>query len=162
MPPFEGTPAEADPRSAILGLIGSPMYPYLITTTQGGWPYSRPVICVNDGFDVSMVTRRAAIKVRHLRRQPIASVLWVDVSGGTPARSVLLRGKMTIVDDLTAVEEFASRYAVKNAGRRRPWDAAQNRDRVVLRLSPDFCRADWFAGFHPVILRGPDLRWRAG
>lgn len=150
-------PPRLNPRQAILALIGSAVYPYLITVTRAGWPYSRPVICVNRGFEVSMVTRRDAVKVQHLRRRPAASVLWVDVVGGTPARSVLLRGEVSIVDDLAAVEDFADRYAVKNPGRRRPWDAGQNAVRVVLRLTPSFCRADWFAGFHPIILRDAEL-----
>jgi len=149
-------PVTSELRAAILELIASPLYPYLITTTSRDLPYTRPVICVNDGFVIRMVTRRGAVKLRHLARNPNASLLWCDAAG-TPARSVLLQGRVEVIDDLAAVREFAARYAVKNPSRRRGWDASEDTGRVVLELTPTFCRADWFAGFVPVILRPVDL-----
>lgn len=139
-------PATPELRAAILELIGLPIRPFLITTTQAGYPYSRPVICVNDGFAIAMVTRRHSKKIGHLRRSPRASLLWSD-----PPRSVLLQGDVDIVDDDTVVQDFYRRYALKNPDRDRPF--AGTSDRVLLSLRPMFCRADWFAGYTPVILR---------
>lgn len=134
-------------RAAILELIGRPVRPFLLTTTRTGYPYSRPVICVNHGFSIQMVTRRQSRKIGHLRRNPHAALLWSD-----PPRSVLLQGEVTIVDDPGVVLDFYRRYSAKNPERQR-FSVEENAERVVIDLRPTFCRADWFAGYVPVILR---------
>jgi len=144
-------PATAPLRAAILVLIAQPTRPFLITNTRAGFPYSRPVICVNDGFDISMVTRRFSKKIGHLERSHHAGLLWID-----PPRSVLLQGEVSIVDDSALVADFYRRYAAKNPERTR-FSPADNADRVVLRLRPTFCRADWFAGYVPLVLYEPEL-----
>src|SRR5207248_6527366 len=121
-------------------MIAKPVYPYLITTTATGAPYSRPLICINDGFTIRMVTRATSRKVQHLRRNPLAGLLWVDGQ-----RSVLLQGDVSFLRGEEVVRDFYRRYLVKNPARTR--QLAEGIERVVLELQPSFCRADWFAGF---------------
>ena len=140
-------PATPELQVAILDVIAQPTRPFLITMTLAGYPYGRPVICVNEGLAIWMVTRRHSKKIGHLVRNMHASLLWSE-----PPRSVLLQGEMMIIDNQAAVEEFYRRYALKNPERQR-FNAADNVERVVLQLRPTFCRADWFAGYTPVIWR---------
>jgi hypothetical protein len=147
--PFDSLASQAatpEIRAAILELMGGNIYPYLITNTGAGYPYSRPLICVNEGFEVWMVSRTPSKKLGHLARGSRAALLWVD-----PPRSVLLQGEVSVHKDEDAVADFFLRYARKNPERTR--QPTENVPRVVLRLTPTFCRADWFAGFTPVVLR---------
>ena len=139
-------PATFEIREQILELISRPIYPYLITMTSAGFPYSRPLICINDGFTIRMVTRAGSRKVQHLRRNPRAALLWVDGQ-----RSVLLQGEVSILTGEALVAQFYARYLLKNPARTR--QLAEGIERVVLELQPTFVRADWFAGFTPVIVR---------
>jgi nitroimidazol reductase NimA-like FMN-containing flavoprotein (pyridoxamine 5'-phosphate oxidase superfamily) len=139
-------PATPDIRAAILDLIARPIYPYLITTTAQGHPYSRPLICVNDGFTVRMVTRAHSRKMGHLARNPHATLLWVD-----GPRSVMLQGRIGVLPGEDKVADFYRRYVLKNPARTR--QLSEGVQRVVLELTPKLCRADWFAGLTPVIIR---------
>jgi pyridoxine/pyridoxamine 5'-phosphate oxidase len=143
-------PATPDLRAAILEVIGKPIYPYLLTATAAGFPYSRPLICINDGFRVRLVTRASSRKMGHLARQPRAALLWVDAQ-----RSVLLQGEFQALSGEEVIADYYRRYVLKNPARTR--QLSEGVERVVLELQPAFCRADWFAGFTPVILRGDEL-----
>jgi len=143
-------PATPEIRAAILEVISKPIYPFLLTTTSAGFPYSRPLICINDGFRVRLVTRARSKKMGHLSRNPHAALLWVDGQ-----RSVLLQGTFQVLHGEDAIADFYRRYRVKNPARTR--ELAEGIERVVLELNPEFCRADWFAGFTPVVLRGGEL-----
>jgi pyridoxine/pyridoxamine 5'-phosphate oxidase len=142
----DSQPATTELRAAILEVIGKPIYPYLVTQTAAGYPYSRPLICVNDEFTIRMVTRAASIKLKHLARNPHAALLWVDGQ-----RSVLLQGPISVLRGEDVVADFYERYVLKNPARTR--QLAEGIERVVLELRPTFCRADWFAGFTPVVIR---------
>lgn len=146
----DSQPATPEIRAAILETIGKPIYPFLVTNTAAGFPYSRPLICINDGFRVRLVTRARSRKMGHLARNPHAALLWVDGQ-----RSVLLQGEFDIHRGEDVVADFYRRYMVKNPARTR--QLAEGIERVVLELRPRFCRADWFAGFTPVVLRGDEL-----
>ncbi len=143
-------PATPEIRSAILEVIGKPIYPFLLTSTAASFPYSRPLICINDGFRVRLVTRAHSHKMRHLARNPHAALLWVD-----GPRSVLVQGTFEILRGDSVISDFYSRYVSKNPARTR--ELSEGVERVVLELTPTFCRADWFAGFTPVVLRGEEL-----
>jgi nitroimidazol reductase NimA-like FMN-containing flavoprotein (pyridoxamine 5'-phosphate oxidase superfamily) len=139
-------PATPELQAAILDVIGKPIYPYLLTVTAAGAPYSRPLICVNERFTVRMVTRAASRKMGHLRRNPNATLLWVDGQ-----RSVMLQGYVAMLRGDDVIADFYARYKLKNPARTR--ELAPDIDRVVLELTPRLLRADWFAGFTPVIMR---------
>ena len=143
-------PATPEIRVSILEVIGKPMYPFLLTNTAAGYPYSRPLICINDGFRVRLVTRAHSHKMGHLERNPHAGLLWVDGQ-----RSVLLQGTFSQIHGEEAIADFYSRYRLKNPARTR--ELSPGIERVILDLTPTFCRADWFAGFTPVVLRGAEL-----
>jgi hypothetical protein len=147
----ESQRATPEIRAAILELIAKPIYPFLISTTAAGFPYSRPLICVNDGFSIRMVTRAGSRKVQHLRRNPHAALLWV-----AGQRSVLLQGSVSFLAGEDVIADFYRRYVQKNPARTR--QLAEGVERLILELTPAFCRADWFAGFTPVIMREEELR----
>ena len=156
-----------DFREEILAFIsrapseGQAAYPYLITTTAAGAPYLRPVICVNDGFGVRMITRLASKKVQHIRRNPLVSLLWTDSGAGVegaPRRSVMLQARVALRTDAEAIAAFAADYARKNPARTRALPTGEDgTPRVVLEATPILVRADGFRGFRPVILRAEAL-----
>jgi len=142
-----------DLREEILAFISRPVYPYLVTTTAAGAPYLRPVICVNDGFRIRMITRATSKKVRHIRRNPLVSLFWASAEG-SPPRSVMLQARVEVQTDAEVIARFAEDYAPKNPGRTRAMPAGEDgTPRVVLEATPLLVRADGFRGFRPVILR---------
>ena len=66
-------------------------------------------------------------------------------------QSVAKRKPSTINTSLAAIADFYARYRLKNPARTR--QLAEGIERVILELRPTFCRADWFAGFTPVVIR---------
>lgn len=144
-------------RDEILRFIARPVYPYLVTTTRDGAPYLRPVICVNDGFHIRMITRQASRKVQHIRNSPLVSIFWAS-DDGSSQRSVMVQAHVTLVADPSAIDAFAADYLRKNPARTRPLPSGRDGlPRVILIAEPTLVRADGFAGFRPVILRGDDL-----
>jgi len=144
-------------RDEILRFIARPVYPYLVTTTRDGAPYLRPVICVNDGFRIRMITRLGSRKVQHIRNSPLVSVFWVSTES-VPPRSVMVQARVTLNADPAAIGAFADAYRRKNPARTRPLPSGDDDvPRVILDAEPIFLRADGFAGFKPIILRADDL-----
>ena len=144
-------------RDDILRFIARPVYPYLVTTTKQGAPYLRPVICVNNGFQIRMITRLASHKVQHVRQNPLVTIFWTSHEG-TPPRSVMLQARVTLLTDPQAIDAFAADYRRKNPERTRELPSGDDElARVVLSAEPIFLRADGFGGFRPVILRADDL-----
>jgi nitroimidazol reductase NimA-like FMN-containing flavoprotein (pyridoxamine 5'-phosphate oxidase superfamily) len=144
-------------RDEILQFIARPVYPYLVTTTKRGVPYLRPVICVNDGFRIRMISRLGSRKVQHIRNNPMVSIFWTSNDGGPP-RSVMLQARVTLLTDPAAIDAFAADYRRKNPARTRPMpSSADDLERTILSAEPTFLRADGFDGFRPVILRADEL-----
>src|SRR5215212_7198295 len=90
-------------REAILQYIARPVYPYLVTTTSAGVPYLRPVICVNDGFRVRMISRLSSRKVQHINRNPMVSIFWACDDAGSQ-RSVMIQARVTLIVDAAAID----------------------------------------------------------
>ena len=150
-------PPDLTIRDEILRFIARPVYPYLVTTTSTGAPYLRPVICVNDGFQVRMVTRLGSRKVQHIRHNPLVSIFWTS-DDGSPPRSVMVQARVTLLTDPAAIDAFADAYRRKNPARTRPLPSGDDDlARVILAAEPTLVRADGFRGFRPVILRANDL-----
>ena len=153
------TDAHVDPdiRDEILRFIARPVYPYLVTTTQAGAPYLRPVICVNDGFRIRMISRAVSKKVQHVRNNPLVSIFWAS-NDGPSQQSVMVQARVTLVTDPAAIDAFAADYHRKNPARTRPLPSRHDDlARVILAAEPTLVRGDGFTGFRPVILRGADL-----
>jgi nitroimidazol reductase NimA-like FMN-containing flavoprotein (pyridoxamine 5'-phosphate oxidase superfamily) len=148
---------ELEFRAELLEFIARPVYPYLVTTTQAGAPYLRPVICVNDGFQVRMITRAASRKVTHIRRNPLVSLFWAS-GEGSPPRSVMLQAEVSLLEDPESIEAFNAAYRLKNPARTRSLPSGDEEiARVVLVARPRLLRADGFRGFRPIILRADEL-----
>jgi len=149
-------------RDEILKFIARPVYPYLVTTTSAGAPYLRPVICVNDGFRIRMITRLGSLKVQHIRGNPLVSIFWASDDGdgqdSTRQRSVMVQARVKLVTDPAAIDTFAVEYRRKNPARTRPLPSGDDAlPRAILEAEPTLVRADGFAGFRPIILRAEDL-----
>ena len=141
----------------ILQFIARPVYPYLVTTTSAGVPYLRPVICVNDGFRVQMISRLSSRKVQHIERNPMVSIFWASDDAGSQ-RSVMIQARVTLLTDPSAIDAFAAAYRHKNPARTRPLPSSDDvLPRAILDAEPTLVRADGFAGFRPVIFRAEDL-----
>jgi hypothetical protein len=148
-------------RDEILRFMARPVYPYLVTTTRDGAPYLRPVICVNDGFHVRMISRLGSKKVQHIRRNPLVSIFWTGADEGQQ-QSVMLQARVTLLTDPRAIDAFAADYRRKNPARTRPLPSGDDDlPRAILSAEPTLLRADGFRGFRPTILRGDDLRTEA-
>lgn len=146
----------------ILQFIARPVYPYLVTTTRDGAPYLRPVICVNDGFQIRMITRLASRKVQHIRNNPRVSLFWAATADGRQ-RSVMLQATVAIVTDAAAIDAFAADYRRKNPARTRPLPAGGDElARAILVAEPSLVRADGFRGGRPIILRDDELMTARG
>jgi nitroimidazol reductase NimA-like FMN-containing flavoprotein (pyridoxamine 5'-phosphate oxidase superfamily) len=144
-------------RDEILRFITRPVYPYLVTTTSEGVPYLRPVICVNDGFQIRMISRLASRKVQHIRNNPRVSIFWAGADGERQ-QSVMVQAHVTLLTDPADIDAFAAAYRLKNPARTRPLPSGDDAlPRVVLSAAPTLVRADGFAGFRPIVLRGADL-----
>jgi nitroimidazol reductase NimA-like FMN-containing flavoprotein (pyridoxamine 5'-phosphate oxidase superfamily) len=144
-------------RDEILRFIARPVYPYLVTTTSGGAPYLRPVICVNDGFQIRMITRLASRKVQHVRHNSLVSIFWAG-DDGTRQRSVMIQGRVSVLTDPDEIDAFAAAYRIKNPARTRPLPSGDDDlARAVLLVEPTLLRADGFTGFRPIVLRAADL-----
>jgi nitroimidazol reductase NimA-like FMN-containing flavoprotein (pyridoxamine 5'-phosphate oxidase superfamily) len=144
-------------RDEILQFIARTIYPYLVTVTRDGAPYLRPVICVNDGFRIRMISRLESRKVQHIRNHPMVSIFWTGVEDGRQ-QSVMLQARVEILTDPAAIDAFAADYHRKNPARTRPLPSGTDElARAVLLAEPTFLRADGFPGFRPVILRSDEL-----
>jgi nitroimidazol reductase NimA-like FMN-containing flavoprotein (pyridoxamine 5'-phosphate oxidase superfamily) len=150
-------PSDLAVLDEILQFIARPVYPYLVTTTSAGVPYLRPVICVNDGFRVRMISRLSSRKVQHITRNPMVSIFWASDHAGSQ-RSVMIQARVTLLTDPAAIDAFAEAYRRKNPARTRPLPSSDDvLPRAILDAEPTLVRADGFAGFRPIILRAEDL-----
>ncbi|MCS6802988.1 MAG: pyridoxamine 5'-phosphate oxidase family protein [Chloroflexota bacterium] len=129
-----------------------PMVACFLTTTQrSGQPVTRQVGAFLDGWRVGTITEPESVKVAHIRRNPLVSYLWVELTPAErgPARNVLLLGECTIDDDPERVYDFLVRRAAA-----RGWPAPERRtDRWLLWTTPRLVRAEgWVGGETPAIL----------
>lgn len=140
---------------ALLALMqtGLPQVGAFITTVMAdGTPTTRQVApYVSDAWVIELLSRRSVFKVAHIRRQPRVSLFWVELAPTSPARTVLVQGTATIVEDAAGLAEF---YARREAATGRPEKHVEGR--CVIRVQPDFLRAERFSHpnrSHPVLIR---------
>lgn len=104
-----------------------------------------------------MITRAASRKVQHIQHNPSVSIFWAD-GDGAPQRSVMVQARITMTDDSNAIDAFGVDYRRKNPARTRPLPTGSDSlARVILLAEPTLVRADGFAGYRPIVLRGDDL-----
>jgi len=104
-----------------------------------------------------MITRLGSRKVQHIRHNPLVSIFWSD-GIGTPQRSVMVQARVSLLGDADAIDAFAADYRRKNPARTRPLPTGSDSlERVVLLAEPTLVRADGFAGYRPIVLRGDEL-----
>jgi PPOX class probable F420-dependent enzyme len=123
-------------------LVELPLLAVLATYRRDGTVLLSPVWHEwrDGGFDV--VTTSTGSKVRHLRRDPRASLVVCEPT--PPYRGVEARGRVRLVGEGVdqAAERIASRYLGAEAG---PAYAAATADDLLLRLEPDELRGWDFA-----------------
>jgi PPOX class probable F420-dependent enzyme len=130
------------PLSELAGFLADPRVAVLATYRRDGSVLLSPVWHQfrDGGFDV--VSAPDDIKVRHLRRDPRASILVYE--NEPPYRGVEIRttAQLSKIDRADVVLEMSIRYLGKEAGEAYAADSA---DSVLIRLEPGNVRAWDFA-----------------
>jgi thiosulfate/3-mercaptopyruvate sulfurtransferase len=130
------------PLSELAGFLALPLVAVLATYRRDGTVLLSPVWhhFRDGGFDV--VSAPEDIKVRHLRRDPRASLLVYD--NEPPYRGVEIRttAQLVQVDRADVVLDMAVRYLGQEAGSAY---AAESADSVLIRLEPGNVRTWDFA-----------------
>ena len=123
-------------------LLELPLVAVLATHRAGGHVLLSPVWHEwrDGGFDV--VTGRDDVKVRHLRRDPRATILVYEHT--PPYRGIEVRGRATMTEEGAgdAIRRVAARYLGEERGEAY---AARGGDDTLVRLEPDEVRAWDFA-----------------
>lgn len=115
---------------------------FLITHRADGTPFLRQVSAFVEGWTVQTISNAAYLKVKHLRTNPNVTYLWVQQRPQFGARNVWLNGRAELVDDPGQVREFLERRAAATGA---PAPVADF-ERVVIRVTPTFLRAEGFSG----------------
>jgi PPOX class probable F420-dependent enzyme len=130
------------PLSELADFLALPLVAALAAYRRDGGVLLSPVShrSRDGGFDV--VSAPDDIKVRHLRRDPRASILVYD--NEPPYRGVELRttARLSEIDRADVVLEMAVRYLGREAGEAY---AAESADSVLIRLEPGHVRTWDFA-----------------
>ena len=130
------------PLSELGDFLALPLVAVLATYRRDGGVLLSPVWhrFRNGGFDV--VSAPDDVKVRHLRRDPRASILVYD--NEPPYRGVELRtsAQLSEIDRTEVVLDMAVRYLGREAGKAYAADSA---DSVLIRLKPGNVRTWNFA-----------------
>jgi len=130
------------PLSELADFLALPLVAVLATYRRDGGVLLSPVWHQwrDGGFDV--LSAADDIKVRHLRRDPRASILVYD--NEPPYRGVEIRtsAQLSEIDRTEVVLDLAVRYLGREAGEA---SAADSADSVLIRLEPGDVRAWDFA-----------------
>lgn len=130
------------PLSELAGFLALPLVAVLATYRRDGAVLLSPVWhrFRDGGFDV--LSAPEDIKVRHLRRDPRASILVYD--NEPPYRGVEIRttARLSEIDRTEVVLDMAVRYLGREAGEAY---AAESADSVLIRLEPGNVRTWDFA-----------------
>lgn len=114
---------------------------FLTTIRQNGEPFTRQVSTFVEDWTIGTIVSATGVAVRHLRRVPIATLLYVEACPATPRRrNVFLRGAVDLTSDPTSVQAFLERRATATG-----WPIPAPRyERVLLRFQPTYLRAEGF------------------
>lgn len=114
---------------------------FLTTIRQNGEPFTRQVSTFVEGWTVGTIASATGLAVRHLRRVPVATLLYVEACPATPRRrNVFLRGVVALTSESTAIQAFLERRAAATG-----WPIPAPRyERVLLRFQPTYLRAEGF------------------
>jgi pyridoxine/pyridoxamine 5'-phosphate oxidase len=125
---------------------------FISTITRDGRPLIRQLTTlVGDDFTVEAPSARTGLKAGHIRRNPNATFLWVELQEAVPARTVALTGLAEIIEDEPSVRDFLDRYNAHYGT-----NMAFGPQRSVVRMKPGLLRAEKFRGddrSRPVIIR---------
>lgn len=125
---------------------------FITTLTADGRPLVRQVTAVvGDDFTVEVPSARHGLKAGHVRRNGIATMLWVALEEAVPARTVSLMGRAEVIEDEAAVTEFLVRRNALYST-----NMQYNPGRCVIRVTPQLLRAEKFRGddrSRPVVIR---------
>ncbi|MCS7003341.1 MAG: pyridoxamine 5'-phosphate oxidase family protein, partial [Dehalococcoidia bacterium] len=113
---------------------------FLTTIKSDGSPYIRQVSAFVEGWRLGTISNADNLKVTHLRRNPVATYLFVQQQPQFGAKNIWLQGRVEIVDDEAGVQEFLQRRAAATG---RPVPQAEFK-RVVIYTTPTFLRAEGF------------------
>lgn len=148
-------------RPEILRFISDPSrrMAYLMTRRRDGGEIMRPVATFVEDWTVGTLTQDVQPKTNHVRRDPVVGFLWVgrenraDGAGATSAWNphvVWMRGRAELIEDQQVVSAFIERRrAATGHGR---GHSAED-DLYLIRVTPEYVRAEGWAGMHAIVYR---------
>ena len=123
---------------------------FLITLRSTGTPFVRQVSTFIEGWTIQTISNAANLKVKHVRANPNVTYLWVQQRPQFGARNVWINGTAEVISDPAEVQAFLERRAAATGT---PVPPAEF-ERVVIRVTPTFLRAEGFAaGPRPEVVR---------
>lgn len=125
---------------------------FITTITRDGRPLTRQVTgLVADDFTIEISSSIAGLKAGHVSRTPTATVLFVELTPASPARTVTVMGDAVLVTDEVRVRDFLERreahYGVHMGYHER---------RSYIEITPRLLRVEKFRGddrSRPVVIR---------
>jgi hypothetical protein len=132
---------------------------YLMTRRRDGGEIMRPVATFVEDWTVGTLTQDVQPKTGHVRRDPVVGFLWVgresraDGAGATSAWNppvVWMRGRAELIEDQRVVSAFVERRAAA-IGHSRNHRAED--DLFLIRVTPEYVRAEGWAGMHAIVYR---------
>jgi general stress protein 26 len=130
---------------------------FFASLDSSGSPSFRQISTYIEGWTVYTVSQARSLKLKHLRRDPRASYLWIEDRPERRRKMVWLRGTCEIIEDPDEVAAFMERRATTLGYKvpERDWH------RMVIKFTPDYLRAETFlgeeAGNEPVIIKNDEF-----
>ncbi len=91
--------SEQNLKEYIIDFLPQTAYSELITVNNG-MPHTRPMVYVNDGLIIYMVTKKETTKVEHIKANPNVSVLIIrSFEMVENIKEITVEGKASILDD---------------------------------------------------------------
>ena len=147
---------EAKFRADLLEFIGGTKFLMAVTVGRDGYPMARTLGYLNDGFHIWLYTVNDSLKMHQFRDSAKITLLWREP---TPHffKFLTVKGDLEIFEDKDKVAEIWERYQDKYGRRERKADdseaSAENMQRVVIKVTPIYLRAEGFGVSPPPILK---------
>ncbi len=156
-----GTEDAENYRDAVHAFISdrSQCMAYLMTRRRDGRPIMRPVGTFLEGWCVSTMTQDIQPKTEHIRRDPVVGYLWVGKEGRPdwPQRwnphVVWMQGRAELIEDQDKVAAFYERRAAAGGS---PRGHPPEEELYVIRVTPEYVRAEGWHGSNAIVLRDFD------
>lgn len=142
---------EAKLREELLQFIAESKFTLAVTMGADGYPMARTLGYLNDGFSIWLYTLNNSLKMRQFRATNKVTLIWRET---TPQffKFLTMKGSLEIFEDRETVAQVWERYQNKYPMMRQQAQPDLS-ERVVLRVTPVYLRAEGFGVMPPPILK---------